>query len=47
MPRARSVAYPLLSATARAAQRIGADDEFLGGLNIVLNGLARLRRAGG
>ena len=37
--------YPLLSATARSAQRVDAENEFLGGLNVVLEGLARLRRA--
>lgn len=37
--------YPLLSATARSAQRIGPDEEFLRGLNVVVEGLARLRRS--
>lgn len=37
--------YPLLSATAKSAKNVGADDEFLGGLTVVMDGLARLRRA--
>lgn len=34
--------FPLLAATARVAQRIGPDEEFRGGLAIVLQGLAPL-----
>jgi hypothetical protein len=36
--------YPLLSATARAAQRLGPDKEFRGGIAIVLQGLECIRR---
>lgn len=37
--------YPLLAATAKSARHVGADDEFFGGLSVVIEGLARLRRA--
>jgi AcrR family transcriptional regulator len=37
-------AYPLLSATARAAQRLGPDKEFRSGIAIVLHGLEYMRR---
>ena len=40
-----AVEYPLLSATARSARHVSADDEFVGGLDVLLEGLARLRRA--
>lgn len=36
--------YPLLSATARVAQRLGPDEEFRGGIAIILQGLVSLRR---
>jgi AcrR family transcriptional regulator len=36
--------YPLLSATASAARRLGPDKEFLGGIAIVLQGLECMRR---
>ncbi|WP_144160601.1 TetR/AcrR family transcriptional regulator [Paraburkholderia sp. BCC1885] len=36
--------YPLLSATARVAQRLGPDREFRGGIAIVLQGLECMRR---
>jgi AcrR family transcriptional regulator len=38
-------AYPLLSETARVAQRLGPDKEFRGGITIVLQGLKCMRRS--
>jgi AcrR family transcriptional regulator len=38
--------YPLLSETARVAQRLGPDKEFRGGIAIILQGLMSIRRNG-
>jgi len=44
MARNEDDAYPLLSATARTARRISPDREFRGGIAILLQGLADMRR---